>query len=590
MGGGERVLWCAVAKLMSGAMQSGADDQASASSDRNIDGKINMTNPSVIYIYSRKENCTAEAQERILKAVEKRFGFPVLNNSTMNDSTKTCNNKKNNRSSGPRIELVPLKTLWLAEPRLYPVFTILGQSLGSMVVALEGLLYRKPCETFIESTGFAFTFPIAKIAGSSRILAYVHYPTMSSDMLTRVRMNVEMYNNKGAIAKSGIMTSVKILYYKLFLALYGACGRYFADFLWCNSSWTRERIVGVMGETAVKKCETSSGKENTSGKEENMSGKEENTSGKGENTSSNSCGSCCGGASAAGAVEESGRGEFEECEEDKRKIQLLYPPIDLSSLKSIGDNKDLKQRENILVSLAQFRPEKEQRLQILGFRKALEKLKMEGMKAATQKSLPEEAEKEKDATPHLYICGGTRPREAFPEDELLVEELKKLVKDLHLENNITLRVNVPFAEMLQLFSRAKIALHSMRDEHFGITLVEFLASRLITVCHASGGPKTDIFVSDFSRQFLYGGRKGVLSGGRTGETTTVETEDGLTDEIAEKIVKGLEIYDKDETRQILDKEVQRARETFGDNDFFGEEIRKIVCGSPPGGGLGKKDA
>ena len=40
-------------------------------------------------------------------------------------------------------------------------------------------------QTFIDTSGWAFSFPLARLAGA-RVLAYVHYPTISTDMLSRV--------------------------------------------------------------------------------------------------------------------------------------------------------------------------------------------------------------------------------------------------------------------------------------------------------------------------------------------------------------------------------------------------------------------
>lgn len=39
---------------------------------------------------------------------------------------------------------------------------------------------------------------------------------------------------------------------------------------------------------------------------------------------------------------------------------------------------------------------------------------------------------------------------------------------------------------------AKIGLHTMWNEHFGIGVVEYMAAGLIPVAHKSGGPKFDI--------------------------------------------------------------------------------------------------
>ena len=40
-----------------------------------------------------------------------------------------------------------------------------------------------------------------------------------------------------------------------------------------------------------------------------------------------------------------------------------------------------------------------------------------------------------------------------------------------------------------------MAIHTMKEEHFGITIVEMMAAGLITIAHASGGPLQDIIGS-----------------------------------------------------------------------------------------------
>ena len=45
---------------------------------------------------------------------------------------------------------------------------------------------------------------------------------------------------------------------------------------------------------------------------------------------------------------------------------------------------------------------------------------------------------------------------------------------------------------MDLFARAKVGLHTMKEEHFGISIVEMMTAGLITIAHASGGPRHDI--------------------------------------------------------------------------------------------------
>ena len=58
--------------------------------------------------------------------------------------------------------------------------------------------------------------------------------------------------------------------------------------------------------------------------------------------------------------------------------------------------------------------------------------------------------------------------------------------------NVEVRPDVPFRELRELYARAKVYLHTMVAEHFGISVVEGMASGCVPVVHASGGPWTDI--------------------------------------------------------------------------------------------------
>jgi alpha-1,2-mannosyltransferase len=48
--------------------------------------------------------------------------------------------------------------------------------------------------------------------------------------------------------------------------------------------------------------------------------------------------------------------------------------------------------------------------------------------------------------------------------------------------------------VIERLSRVSIGLSTMRDEHFGINVVEFMAAGLVTLSHASAGPLLDIAV------------------------------------------------------------------------------------------------
>ena len=79
--------------------------------------------------------------------------------------------------------MVPLPNRGVLLPGRYPRFTMVGQALGSVAVAWQGLRQLLP-ELYVDTTGWAFPYPLVRLAGA-RVAAYVHYPTISTDMLQR---------------------------------------------------------------------------------------------------------------------------------------------------------------------------------------------------------------------------------------------------------------------------------------------------------------------------------------------------------------------------------------------------------------------
>lgn len=190
-GGGERVLWCAV--------------QA-----------IQKKYPNVRCIVYTGD-CDATSEE-ILANAEKTFNIKL-----------------------PRkVEFVHLKKRNWVEAHCYPYFTLLGQSFGSMVLGYEAFSNLIP-DVYLDTMGYAFTFFLFKYIGQCKIGCYVHYPTISTDMLDVVSDRTGSFNNRAIIANSSILTNFKLLYYKLFASLYGLAGSR-ADLVMVNSTWTKGHI------------------------------------------------------------------------------------------------------------------------------------------------------------------------------------------------------------------------------------------------------------------------------------------------------------------------------------------------------------
>jgi alpha-1,2-mannosyltransferase len=101
---------------------------------------------------------------------------------------------------------------------------MLLQSLGSLVLAYEAMSSFVP-DVFIDTMGYAFTLPFVSAVLEIPTAAYVHYPTISTDMLNRLPGT--------SLAKS--------LYWRLFAHAYAYVCRQM-DIVITNSSWTQDHM------------------------------------------------------------------------------------------------------------------------------------------------------------------------------------------------------------------------------------------------------------------------------------------------------------------------------------------------------------
>lgn len=89
------------------------------------------------------------------------------------------------------------------------------------------------------NSGIPGALPVFRLLGGSKILVYMHYPTITasklmrllfplaclSDMIQRVNRREEMYNNAAFIAKNPLLSTLKCYYYMAFAFVYSLCGR-----------------------------------------------------------------------------------------------------------------------------------------------------------------------------------------------------------------------------------------------------------------------------------------------------------------------------------------------------------------------------
>lgn len=164
------------------------------------------------------------------------------------------------------------------------------------------------------------------------------------------------------------------------------------------------------------------------------------------------------------------------------KTHRVYPPCEVSHLKSLQRCED--PNKIIILSVGQFRPEKDHPLQL----QAMYELRTllihnEDLWNRIQ----------------LLIVGSCRNESDYER----LKNMQDLTKHLSLENNVEFKVNVPYQELLELYKISSIGIHTMWNEHFGIGVVETMAAGIIMVAHKSGGPLLDIIETSEGSQNGY---------------------------------------------------------------------------------------
>ncbi|XP_076159076.1 GDP-Man:Man(3)GlcNAc(2)-PP-Dol alpha-1,2-mannosyltransferase [Alosa pseudoharengus] len=414
-GGGERVLWCALRALQN-------------------------RYPDVQFVvYTGDQGVTGE---QILAGARRRFNIAL-----------------------PRpVQFVFLRHRQLVEASLYPHFTLLGQSVGSIFLGWEALYEFTP-DLYIDSMGYAFTLPIFRYLGGCRVGSYVHYPTISTDMLSVVRERNPRFNNADYISSNPLLSAIKVIYYCAFALLYGLAGSC-SDVVMVNSTWTLGHILALWRAP--------------------------------------------------------------------NRTSVVYPPCDVQSFlgapledeQEAGKEGAEDRKCHSVVSVGQFRPEKDHRLQIRAFRKLLER--------RAGKPGGREAVK-------LVLVGGCRNQD----DEERVLMLRGLCQELGVADRVDFKLNIPFEDLKKELTEATVGLHTMWNEHFGIGVVECMAAGTVILAHKSGGPKLDIVVP------YEGGQTGFLA----------DDEDGYAD--AMERILSLTAAERMEIRRRARQSVAR----FSDQEF-----------------------
>lgn len=246
-----------------------------------------------------------------------------------------------------------------------------------------------PVDMWIDTANLAFACVIPQLCGA-RTVSYVHYPTISTDMVRAVRLRKAQFNNSAQIAGSTWRSGVKLGYYRIFAWLYWWASRYI-DVGVANSSWTRGHLIQLW---------------------------------------------------------------------NRRDVEVVFPPC--AEMKLEGE--EVEREEGLIVSVGQFRPEKRHEMQVEIVKRLMER--RVGVR--------------------LVIIGGVRN----DDDRERAERVRKLARESRLP--VEVMVNARLDELRWWLRRGLVGLHTMEDEHFGISVVELQRFGLVVVGHRSGGVASDI--------------------------------------------------------------------------------------------------
>ncbi|KAF1820360.1 glycosyltransferase family 4 protein [Dissoconium aciculare CBS 342.82] len=219
-----------------------------------------------------------------------------------------------------RVVFLYLTTREFVLANKWPYFTLLGQSFGSLILGWDALNLLAP-DIYVDTMGYAFTLALCKwLFPRIPTAAYVHYPTISTDMLQSLNAPDGSSQGLNAGAGKGLRGQVKQIYWQLFAKLYSRVGGS-VDTVMTNSSWTQGHISSLWGPSRARK-----------------------------------------------------QAKRPKSSPPSRPITVVYPPCAVSELQqkiAVDASSEATSRTNNILYIAQFRPEKQHAEIIDAFHKFL---------------------------------------------------------------------------------------------------------------------------------------------------------------------------------------------------------------------------
>ena len=138
--------------------------------------------------------------------------------------------------------------------------------------------------------------------------------------------------------------------------------------------------------------------------------------------------------------------------------KILYPPVDVETFQEIALKSN--QRDGMVLVISRIAPDKQ-------IENAIEVARiMRGRGIGKIMTIA--------GNLHYY-------------DHQYYQQMKNMIAEYHLSDYVSLQTNISFSRLIQLMQLAKVYFHPRIDEHFGISIVEAMASGLVPVVSNIGG-------------------------------------------------------------------------------------------------------
>jgi glycosyltransferase involved in cell wall biosynthesis len=149
---------------------------------------------------------------------------------------------------------------------------------------------------------------------------------------------------------------------------------------------------------------------------------------------------------------------------------VIYPPVEVGKILKESANADNRERQNIVITISRISYEKN--------------LEVIPLIAYYAKSLGLQVK--------FVIAGAVKGSRGLD----VLRRIQKISKKLNVEEFLLILPNISEERKIMMLCKSKVYIHPMKNEHFGITVVEAMAAGVPVIVYRSGGPYLDIIDRD----------------------------------------------------------------------------------------------